>query len=448
MDETHDSAVTGGPEGVDEGVTVRVTAAEAQANLFAVLQLCAASKLRCSEKTRRPGAASLGEVAAALVAGDFFLLHPIASFAWPLLVQAGALAELAGGRLRLTARGRAALTEPAADTIRHLWKRWVSHAVLDEMSRIEEIKGQRSARALTAAHPRRKAVATALATCSPGQWVSIEELFSRMRRRQPQPTVARNPWKLYIGDPQYGSLGYDGCHAWSVLEGRYTLCLLFEYAGTLGLFDLAYTQPAGARDDYHENWGTDDLDQLSRYDGLRAVRLNPLGAFALGLTRTYQPAADTNATGPALKVLPNLDIVLTEEMRPADRLLLDAYARRSSDRVWSLTADSLLAAIDAGRQLAELSRFLRDRTQHALPSTVTTLLADVTARSTGIRDLGITRLVVCSDPALTTLIARDRKLRQLCSPVGDHHIAIPITQESDFRRALRSLGYVLHTGSG
>ena len=75
--------MTGGPEGVDEGVTVRVTAAEAQANLFAVLQLCAASKLRCSDKTRRPGAASLGEVAAALVAGDFFLLHPIASFAWP-----------------------------------------------------------------------------------------------------------------------------------------------------------------------------------------------------------------------------------------------------------------------------------------------------------------------------------------------------------------------------
>ena len=446
VDETHDTEATSGGEVTDEGVTVRSTAAEAQANLFAVLQLCAAAKIRCSDKTRRPGIATLGEVAEALVAGDFYLLHPIASFAWPLLVQAGALAELAGGRLRLTARGRAALAAPAADTIRNLWRRWVSHAVLDEMSRIEEIKGQRSVGALTAAQPRRKAVATTLAACPPGQWVSIDELFSRIRGRQPQPTVARNPWKLYIGDPQYGSLGYDGFHRWSLLEGRYTLCVLFEYAGTLGLFDLAYTEPAGARDDYHDEWGTDGLDQLSRYDGLRAVRLNPLGAYALGLTQTYGPPADTNATGSALKVLPNLDIVITGETRPADRLVLDAYARRSSDRVWSLTADTLLAAVDTGRQLTELSRFLRDRTPHALPSTVTTLLADVTARSTRLRDLGVARLVACSDPALTTLITRDHKLRRLCSPVGDCHLAIPVTHEPDFRKALRSLGYVLPTG--
>ena len=33
-----------------------------------------------------------------------------------------------------------------------------------------------------------------------------------------------------------------------------------------------------------------DLDSLSRYDGLHAVRLNPLGAYALGLTDTYKPA--------------------------------------------------------------------------------------------------------------------------------------------------------------
>ena len=27
-------------------------------------------------------------------------------------------------------------------------------------------------------------------------------------------------------------------------------------------------EPAGVRDDFHRNWGTDDLDYLSRYDGL------------------------------------------------------------------------------------------------------------------------------------------------------------------------------------
>ncbi|MGH3898652.1 MAG: hypothetical protein ACRDTA_10435 [Pseudonocardiaceae bacterium] len=41
-------------------------------------------------------------------------------------------------------------------------------------------------------------------------------------------------WKLYLVDANYGSLGYDGFHAWEILEGRYTLGVLFEYAGTLG----------------------------------------------------------------------------------------------------------------------------------------------------------------------------------------------------------------------
>ena len=39
-------------------------------------------------------------------------------------------------------------------------------------------------------------------------------------------------------DAHYGSLGYDGFYRREILEGRYTLAVLFEYAGTLGLLDL------------------------------------------------------------------------------------------------------------------------------------------------------------------------------------------------------------------
>ena len=66
-----------------------------------------------------------------------------------------------------------------------------------------------------------------------------------------------------------------------VAEGRYTLAVLFEYVGTLGLVDLEYVHPDGGRDDFRDNWGADDLDTLSRYDGLQAIRLNTLGSFAL-----------------------------------------------------------------------------------------------------------------------------------------------------------------------
>lgn len=67
---------------------MRCTGQEAQANLLAVPQLCAAGKLRCSQKTHRPGAATAAAVAEILQDGDFYPADPIAAFAWPLLLQA------------------------------------------------------------------------------------------------------------------------------------------------------------------------------------------------------------------------------------------------------------------------------------------------------------------------------------------------------------------------
>ncbi|WP_371553187.1 hypothetical protein OG266_19760 [Streptomyces sp. NBC_00554] len=181
----------------------------------------------------------------------------------------------------------------------------------------------------------------------------MDDLFAAMRKSGLDFTVARSDralWKLYLQDPQYGSLGYDGFHDWPLLQGRYTLAVLFEYAATLGLIDIEYVPPVGAREDYRDNWGGDDLDQLSRYDGLLALRLKPLGAYATGRATAYIPApmpVGTDCCG--IKVLPNFDIVALDGLRPAVALLLDAFADKTSDRVWTLSAASLLSALDTKR---------------------------------------------------------------------------------------------------
>jgi hypothetical protein len=424
---------------------VRLTEQEAQLNLRAVLELCAAGELRCSEKTSRPSAATVRTVEEHLAYRDFYRDDPIASFSWPLLIQAGGLATIEGGRLRLTPKGRTALRKPPAEVIGQLWQRWLTHAVIDEFSRIEAIKGQRGRNVLTSAKTRRQMVAKALARCPSEEWISVDALFTTMRRGNMSPTIARGEralWKLYLLDAQYGSLGYDGFHAWEILEGRYTLAVLFEYAGTLGLLDLDYVHPSGAREDFQENWGGDDLDALSRYDGLQAIRLTALGRYALGLTDTYQPPASEAETQP-LKVLPTLDVVATGILSAGDQLLLSAYAEHTADRVWTISAASLLAAINTGRDLKDLATFLAHRTEHELPGSLRTLINDVTRRATQLTDLGHARVIECADPALATLITRNRALRNLCHPLGDRHLAVALDQEPKFRKALLKLGYVL-----
>jgi hypothetical protein len=424
---------------------IRLTEPDAQLNLRTVLELCAGGELRCSEKTHRPSAATVYAVGSLLAHGDFYRDEPIASFAWPLLVQAGGLAKIEGGRLRLTAKGRTALGELSAEVIRQLWQRWLSGALIDEFSRIERIKGQRARNVLSSAKTRRQMVAAALANCPADEWISVEALFTTMRRGNMSPTIARNEmalWKLYLVDAHYGSLGYDGFHRWEVLEGRYTLAVLFEYAGTLGLLDLDYVHPSGARADFRDNWGGDDLDALSRYDGLQAIRLTALGRYALGLTDTYQPPTG-DANTDQLKVLPNLDIVATGALSAGDQLVLSGYAEHTADRVWTVSAVSLLTAISTGRDPSDLATFLAQHTDHELPEALGTLISDVSRRCAQLTDLGHARVIECADRALAALITHNRALRTLCHPIGECHLAVPLAHEQKFRTALLKLGYAL-----
>jgi hypothetical protein len=266
-------------------VLVRWTAPDALSNLVSVLELAADGQVRYSASTRRPTAATVKLVEDVLVAGDFYDSgEPIAAFAWPPLIQVGGLARLAGTRLELSARGRAALARPSYEALGALWARWLGSVSIDELARIEAIKGQRKPGTLTSAITRRAAVAAALAALPPGAWTGTGKLLASLRAQQPPLVAARSLralWRLYVVDSYFGSLGHAGSRTWDLVEGRYALCVLFEYAATLGLIDVAYTDPRGARDDYRALWGADQLSCLSRYDGLSAVRVNELGAAML-----------------------------------------------------------------------------------------------------------------------------------------------------------------------
>ena len=117
-------------------------------------------------------------------------------------------------------------------------------------------------------------------------------------------------------------------------------------------------------------------------------------------------------------MLANHDIVATADLAPADRLVLDAFATRTSDRVWTISTTSLLAAVDAGRAPGELGSFLDERAVHAVPATVHRLLADVEARAGQVRDLGTRRVLECAEPSVATLLAQDRSMRGLCTRAG------------------------------
>jgi Helicase conserved C-terminal domain len=254
--------------------------------------------------------------------------------------------------------------------------------------------------------------------------------------------VTRDPWSLYISDANYGTLGYEGYHDWPILQGRYTLALLFEYAATLGLVDVAYVLPGGARRDFRKMWGPDDLAYLSRYDGLLYFRINALGAWVLGHTERHEPRL--TAAEPTLKVLPNREVaVMGSALAPGDVLFLERFAEQVSDAVWRLSERRCPSAVEEGLSLVELQEFLRSRGGEALPQTVDVFLDDLRRRAEQLRDLGTARLLECADAELALLLVHDRRLRDLCRLAGDRQLVFRAADEPAVRRALRELGYAL-----
>jgi len=439
--------------GVDQVPLVRQdTIAPALHDVHAVLQLAEAGKTGASAVTGKVSKAGAKAVLDVLHGGDFYPLKEVQAatdtmrpYAWPLILQAAGLLSVSGGRLRLTRAGGKALSSPPHRVIRAAWKKWLGTRLLDEFNRIEEIKGQkRKGRGgLAAVARRRTSLAAALAECPPGRWIAIDEFFRFVRASGNDFVVSHDVWSLYICERQYGSLGYDGFGTWEVVEGRYAMVFLWEYAATMGLLDVAYIPAKGARDDWTQIWGTDDMECLSRYDGLRHVRVNALGAWCLGVEKEFRPPEPEARS--LLQVLPNLDVVAAaqEGLPPGDALFLERFAERSTDGVWRLDRRKALGALEAGLTGKDLETWLGARGAAPLPATVVAFLADLRHRAGRLVDRGPARLIEAADAALALLITSDRNLARLCRPAGERGIVVPSRHERAFRRGVKELGYAL-----
>ena len=473
----------------------RETERDALQDAPVVLRLISAGKVSVSEKTSLPTAGSVKAVGALLHGSDFYdnmpdsieaedeadptndvislseimspldrgrkgramrrtlyggedeeAVGPVKAFAWPLLMQAGKLAVLHGKKLNLTPMGQKALLTPPSDILRNLWQNWLKSSLYDELRRINNIRGQtgNGLKSLTSPKTRRDSIVKTMRHCPVGKWVDVDD-FLRYLHAEHDFEVTRDEWSLYISSADYGSLGYDfgaGASQWNILQARYTLCFLFEYAATLGLIDVAYTQPAGVRSDYTGFWGADDLEFFSRYDGLQYLRLNSLGAYCLGLADTYTLAPQEHR--PTLRVLPNRDVVITDlEAAAGEMLILSLYAEKSSERVWRLEQAKMLAAVESGRDLKELRELLQTRSENELPDVVARFLEDVEERSRRVMDRGMARLIECADKDTAQLLSHDPRTKRYCMAAGERHIVVSSENEAAFRKGLRQLGYIL-----
>jgi hypothetical protein len=440
-------------------VTLRETAACRE--LGAVLRLIDAGKVGFTPSTGVPTAAGIRAVTEVLEGGDYFPIDPvpplnaweqhpgpIRAHVWPRLLAVGGLAELVGKSLRLKLRGRKALKEAPEKALLWILKRWVKVKGFEEFNRIDSIKGQRGKgrRGFVQARGRREVILGTLREAQAGSWVSLEDLSRFMQASGRRFSLHRDPWRLYISDAQYGSLGYDGFHGWNILEERYLRVVLFEILATLGMVDLAHIPPGEARSDFFHIRGTDELSFLSRYDGLFHFRITPLGKYLLELDTSYQPSSEAKAPSKA-RLSSEGGLVLREEegLDEADRASLIGVAKekRGGSGRWTLSLESVLQSVEQGRAVENLKENLSELVGGELPEEVAKFFEHAARRSVEVRDGGPVHLFRIATVPLAEELLEDPVLRKLVLRAGAKLFVVQEQDVAKFRKALWKLRRVV-----
>jgi hypothetical protein len=445
------------PEEIGENqLTVRHTERDAMVDLSVLLRLTDQGKLQVSDKTSLPGSATLRLLTENLAGGDFYAdkpaqrqwdqeVGPIKAFSWPLLLQAAGLVQRNGSKLALSTAGRKGLAASPASVLGAIWNKWLKSSLFDEFSRVDVIKGQKSkGRVMTALAPRRAAISEILRLCPAGAWIYVDDFSRFMQATGHTFDVSHNPWKLYISDQQYGSLGHDGYHSWEILQLRYLLCFLFEYAAAVGIIDVAYIEPTEARNDFGDLWGTDDLEFLSRYDGLIYFRVTQLGAWCLGSVEDYTPAPILPSV--KLSVLPSLQVnVVVGNLSTEESLTLDTWAIESTDKSWRLDRQKAVGAIEKGLDITELRAFLQTREDQPLPETVESFIKTTEKQGKALKISGTALLIDCENAEIAAMIAAHKETTGLCLRAGDRQLVVRLENEEKFRTLIRILGFGMTT---
>ena len=421
-----------------------------------VLRLVQSGKVRVTDASRRPTDAAARLVTQTLVVPDFSLEVPeadrsdwekqhyteagrVRAHAWPVLMQQCGWARSKAGALALTAEGRDMLQQFTPDKLRSAVARYFADSDFDELNRINHIRGQsgKGRRCVSDPGSRKRTVKSALLTMPPNQWLPYQECLRLVDALGQNWDVLQSVGPaLYFFEPQYGFICDN-----SGLNSQFLRAVCLESLATLGVLDVAYIYPHRLWPDLKDSL-PGDLHFCGRYDGLLYVRLNPLGAYALGCAESYEHHPEVGAK--LFRVLPNLEVVLTNgPLNPADRANLELLATPKGELVWALDAERMLTHVETGGTFKELRAFLEQNAAESLPPNVHIFLQGLESKTGACKTLRQAVLLEWTDEALARLIATSAGMNKLCYHAGGTRLVVPGENLAAFSRAVKRLGYVL-----
>jgi len=413
-------------------------------DLAAVLRQARDGRIKVSENSLLPTSAALKVLQKELALLDYYEVgegraaETIRPCGLVAAAQSGGLAEADGANLRLSEQGADWLQNPSAEGLRRAFQNWIKSTQLDELRRLGALRGLQSAE-LTRPELRRRAILGALNRFKPGEWIAIDEFFKTIKLQGHQFGVEIGG-RVNLQVAGFGLLDSASEYTrWQAVNGQYILAVLMEYLASFGAIDLGYVDP---KESGYALGGLETFvtRPLSRYDGLKFIRLTPLGAYLLGQTREYA-LSGAQEMQPLLAFAENLQLTLVrpQALNPNDRLWMERFSARLGENQYRLDPQRTLLSFEEGLKLDDVLSFLELKTLREPPAEVRGFFERLRKRSMLLTRKAETVLFQVKDVELMRSLLSDEILGDLCILAEDHQLVVMANQEDAFRRRLHEL---------
>jgi hypothetical protein len=272
-----------------------------------------------------------------------------------------------------------------------------------------------------------------------GEWISIENIndfitYNFLDVAIVQEGTARN--KLYYAKKQKGyteknyidSETYHDAIVSPLINGS-----LFLF-GALGILDLAYNEP--------------DLLQLgesafSSYDELKYVRLTALGAYVTDKIKTYESSTALNKSSIELSK-DSLTIITDKNDTTAD-VILAPYAEQITPNRYRTDYTFFLKECKTKKDLENKINLFKQTVTDKLPPNWLDFFKELNGKIDPFKKVAnITVFQIPMDnQSLIQIIARDEKLKSLCTKAEGYRILVEKKQLAAFKKRLREFGYLI-----
>lgn len=277
-------------------------------------------------------------------------------------------------------------------------------------------------------------VASATPILNRGKWVSLDLLYYESLRAggciSPFSFSALQNMMLRHGGEE---LPLDRVET---LVNRFYYKMVFVLMASLGIVQLAYTQPKGVN-------GVSDEDMIGAF---RFVRLTDLGRYVLGLSQTYEPKESKSSLTFFELDEENLLIRSTEANNPYESLLAEMADFIGNSR-YKVSHLSILRSCKSPNDIDSKIDFFKKYIRKDLPPLWADFFESLRKRCNPLRSVSESKYVVfqldASNVELLRLISSDPILKQHSVKAEKCLLLVERMALSTFTTRLKQFGYLL-----